>query len=54
MHMRECAHFVSMNGEGKVFDPYPRYPGYYGRDTLDHPDFAGPPRRDVLPMKSRR
>ena len=38
--MRECAHFVAMNGEGKVFDPYPRHPGYYGRDTLDHPDFT--------------
>ena len=24
----ECPHFVAMNGDGEVFDPYPRYPGY--------------------------
>jgi hypothetical protein len=21
-------HFVAMDGEGKIFDPSPRYPGY--------------------------
>jgi hypothetical protein len=38
--MWECPHFVAMNGEGEVFDPHPRYPGYSGHDKLDHPHFA--------------
>ena len=28
--MWKSPHFVAMDGEGKIFDPSPRYPGYYG------------------------
>ena len=38
--MWECPHFVAMNREGEIFDPYPRYPGYSGHDKLDHPHFT--------------
>ncbi len=37
--MWQGPHFVTMNGEGKVFDPHPRYPGYYDHNRLDHPHF---------------
>ena len=37
--MWECPHFVTMNGEGQVFDPYPHFPGYYHK-KLDHPHFT--------------
>jgi len=30
MMMWKSPHFVAMDGEGKIFDPSPRYPGYYG------------------------
>jgi len=35
--MWECPHFVAMNGEGEVFDPYLH--GYYHK-KLDHPHFT--------------
>ena len=38
--MWERPHFVAMNGEGEVFDPCPRYPGYQGLNKLDHPHFT--------------
>jgi hypothetical protein len=37
MMMWKSPHFVAMDGKGKIFDPSPRYPGYYGHDRLDHP-----------------
>ena len=40
MMMWKSPHFVAMDGEGKIFDPSPRYPGYYGHDRLDHPHFT--------------
>ena len=38
--MCERPHFVAMNGEGQVFDPHPRFPGYYGHNKLDQPHFT--------------
>ena len=38
--MWKSLHLVAMDGEGKIFDPSPRYPVYYGHDRLDHPHFT--------------
>ena len=38
--MWKYPHFVAMNGEGKVFDPYPSKSGYSAHDRLDHPHFT--------------
>jgi hypothetical protein len=40
MMLWKSPHFVAMDGEGQIFDPSPRYPGYYGHDRLDHPHFT--------------